>query len=287
VNQGTENENTDGAVDSMQSIWAPLLLVSVHATLALLHSDIEWVVSAHMGIIVSQPVLCALWAAWAPHAVVWRLPASLSALSLLIMAVNIGESEWGEPIQSTALFVMFFPALLAIRWIWGTHLRCQSYGQEHRSAARAWSFNTRFVLIWITVSALLLTLYRRIELDLSIDAEDLDLYVLLPPLALVVVAAIFVLAHKPRMILATLLLVIAIILLSGMSVLLWTLTSSTASDLLSNWIWVGIFASGSVSASLATAAVLRLAGYRMARPSELAAEGRSESREPPMNADKR
>ena len=183
----------DAREDYSESVGAPLLVVSLHASIALLHSDTAWVEVAHMGVLWSQPVLCALWAAWAPHSVVWRLPASLSVLLLLIMAVNIGESEWGEPIQYAALYVMFFPVLLAIRLVWGTQLHWRTSGEENGTTAETWRFNTRYVLIWFTVSALLLTLLRQIELDLSIDADDLDLYLLLPPVALVVVAACFVL----------------------------------------------------------------------------------------------
>ena len=147
--------------------WAPLGLLAAYAGLGVMvrlsqdylqRIEMQDVYTALWGILVSNLIVCACWAAWAPSGVIWRLPLALAAATMLAMVGLAGDNRdpWTPLLFSFVFFVAFVLIFASARWGMG----CQLVDVSGHNTSRGGRFNIRYLLIITTLGAAVMTFGR-------------------------------------------------------------------------------------------------------------------------------
>lgn len=191
-----DDQNQADSRSWRKEVWAPIWLLAAHALFALLLNPmgtpvsanmnallIQMVLIALMGVMMSQPLLCALWAAWAWPPVVWRVPLGVAACALLGLAAGAKKGDVQTPLLYEALLVAFLALLATARYVWGWKLIVTRASLPREEPLAPERFNTRYLLVWTTIVALLAALAGAIE-SASTSGPDRPIGTMLLSLAL-------------------------------------------------------------------------------------------------------
>jgi hypothetical protein len=233
-----------------------------------------------VGIVLSQPVLTAFWIAMAPHRFHIRFLWGLLVYTLMFFAVGLGMSQ-KDPSAAVAVAVIDLMLLVicsAILWLLRRMTRWQIVRLDATQPAsdyQAYQFGIKHLIVLTAIVALALGLFRTLLLmgprstfpGISHLAESVcEITVVLLPVTIV---PWFTLVHLKNAVSA---IMRAVILMGVVDVVAFRIFQSISRgpDIVDIFFFVQCGASLSM---FATALVLRLCGFRMARVQASGARG--------------
>ena len=259
--------------------WAPVLVWAIHAFSVLLFNPLGGMINPRwgmfaLGAIFSQPLLCAAWAALAPHALLWRVPVAAAGCALLsLVVISRGpEPEIMALAAMGGLFVVFGVGLAVVRWWTGWQLAVGVDGLVALPAV-ANRFSVRYLLGATVVIAGLLTLGKLIlGQSGGSDADDAAIVVgrvlattavfglaLIPVVGVAMVA----LGRSRRLLAPILACLIGGVLSSGLAVMVLKWVEPSAPSFAELWRDFGAYSAGGMGSMMLSALALRWAGYRL------------------------
>lgn len=267
------------------STWAPIGLAAVLVVLTMMinpmgktEEEAPWGLLA-MGFMFSAPLVCGLFAAWAPQPLLWRLPAAACVCGLLGLTGSVVDGDLNFTLALGLVFVMVWAVTALVRRFHGLRLSLQSPNAEESVAADHRQFSVRYLLAWTTITAVMLFLAKYIAADRYRNNSRVELLwpaiwnllgftaILSIALAPVITVAGVVLARQrlsPGRIALVPLSLLSGSLLASLAIR-WFESPSSSETFVMTWSVVGQLCTGATLGMLLSAGVLRWAGYRLIR----------------------
>jgi len=263
-------------------------LVAVHALFNAILSPLgttvsnvpEWQALTFMGVFCAQPLILSTWAGLGPGSIIHRLPLTLAALILLSFAE--GSKKWnmladpneqyrldlGGLVFGLTMFAIATIILLPLRrWARVEIARPKDWVAAQLSKSQ---FGMKYLLGWMTVSALLLGMGRlgARQLPSSPTVQDVGelssfagvtLLVVFPPIAL----SLWALSQPLRW---RLIFIVFLLWIPGLWAAAETYVALAPRSSLQEAVFTFLFVQlGAAAAGVISAVAVRLAGYRLVR----------------------
>lgn len=244
------------------------------AVLSIAESELQALVAS--GVLAAQPVLIALWTAWAPYTARRRYPTGLTAMALVVFLYAAYSSLLGSAFWLLLCSGLVFALLVLLRWRWGWSFQ----NRPCRVATRPppFQFSLRYLLAGTTATAVLLAIGTKLahrREPFSIDVPQFALALVLSQLFAMVVLVAALSAIRTASLKGAVLsgVIVGATALVACLLAAWLLYLVFApspfftvsyTNLLAAMAWV---AAPGVAVAIVTGAALRRAGYRTTKSS--------------------
>lgn len=121
-----------------------------------------------IGAVIGLFVQCAVWAAWAPHALKWRAASATSTASLLAILGSMHHGRLMDVVICLGLFLVFWVVLWGVRCWTGVRLRIEA----RNSPAERRGFGLGYLLGWTAAIAVLIGLASEVSWRVDFPGQD-------------------------------------------------------------------------------------------------------------------
>ncbi|TWT85597.1 hypothetical protein Pla123a_04040 [Posidoniimonas polymericola] len=267
-----ESASTPGETGWRPAVWGPLALLAAHGLFGFLFNpiagdgpDSEEVGGLLIGVLLSQPMVCAWWAAWTQASWVLRAPTGTAACIFLLLMSSLREWDAMIAVLFAVIAFTFWGLFAVLRWKTGWRLVRISTAGLQTPATSVAQFGLRFLIGWTTIVAALCALAKAVafttdHLSRGVEAVTLPIVFTLLVLPTPVLVHLILADRFNTRPLAVFALVVGACVL-GATFIATSLGPMPAwGELLWIFSW---FNSGAIIGGAVSAVALRWSGYRM------------------------